>query len=119
VDEKPNCIEELLRLFESAVGFRPVSTSRKWKTLRPKAAEYVLFSEFAFDSPQGVPVALSAAPQASSDSNSLVYAACDRMRADSSMIETYVELAQQIEDELRLPDLISKDFNPGECDTLS
>lgn len=118
VDEKPGCIEELLRLFESAVGFRPVSTSRKWKTLRPKAAEYVLFSEFAFDSPQGVPDALGAVPRASSDSNSLVYAACDRMRGDSSMIETYVELAQQIEDELRLPDLIPKNFNSGERDTF-
>jgi hypothetical protein len=78
VDDKPGCIEELLRLFESAVGFQAGVRSRKWKTLRPKAAEQVLFSEFLFDLPAGAPDALSAVPRAGGDAKSVVYEACDR-----------------------------------------
>ncbi|QLA17320.1 PglZ domain-containing protein [Desulfolutivibrio sulfoxidireducens] len=118
VDDKPGCIEELLRLFESAVGFKPASGSRKWKTLRPKAAEQVLFSEFLFDLPSGAPDALSAVPRAGGDAESVVYAACDRMRADADLRETYIELAQKIEGELRLPDIMPRDFDPGERDTF-
>lgn len=118
VDDKPGCIEELLRLFESAVGFKPASGSRKWKTLRPKAAEQVLFSEFLFDLPAGAPDALSAVPRAGGDAKSVVYEACDRMRSDTGLRETYVELAQGIESGLRLPDLMPKDFDPGGRDTF-
>jgi hypothetical protein len=118
VDEKPGCIEELLRLFESAVGFKPVSEFRNWKTLRPKAAEYVLFSEFIFDLPADTPDALSAVPRAGGDARFVVYAACDRMRADAGLRETYIELAQKIEGELRLPDIMPRDFDPGERDTF-
>ncbi len=118
VDDKPGCIEELLRLFESAVGFKPASDSRKWKTLLPKAAEQVLFSEFLFDLPSGAPDALSAVPRAGGDAESVVYAACDRMRADAGLRETYIELAQKIEGELRLPDIMLRDFDPGERDTF-
>ena len=118
VDDKPGCIEELLRLFESAVGFKPTSGARKWKTLRPKAAEQVLFSEFLFDLPSGAPDALSAVPRAGGDAESVVYAACDRMRSDAGLRETYIELAQKIEGELRLPDIMPRDFDPGERDTF-
>jgi hypothetical protein len=118
VDDKPGCIEELLRLFETAVGFKPVSESRKWKTLRPKAAEYVLFSEFLFDLPSGAPDSLSAVPRAGVEAKSVVYAACDRMRSDTGLRETYIELAQKIEGELRLPDIMPRDFDPGERDTF-
>ncbi|RJQ50959.1 MAG: PglZ domain-containing protein [Desulfobacteraceae bacterium] len=118
VDDKPGCIEELLRLFESAVDYKPASESRKWKTLRPKAAEQVLFSEFLFDLQTGRPDSLSAVPRASGEAKSVVYTACDRMRADSGLRETYCELAQKIEGELRLPDLMPEDFDPGGRDTF-
>lgn len=118
VDAKPGCIGELLRLFEAAVGFKPASGSRKWETLRPKAAEHILFSEFVFDLPESLPDALSAAPRAGGDAKSVVYAACDRMRADAGLRETYIELAQKIEGELRLPDIMPRDFDPGERDTF-
>lgn len=118
VDDKPGSIEELLRLFESAVGFKPASGFRKWKALRPKAAEYIFFSEFVFDLPESVPDALSAVPRAGVEAKSVVYAACDRMRSDTGLRETYVELAQGIESGLRLPDLMPKDFDPGGRDTF-
>lgn len=118
VDDKPGCIEELLRLFETVVGFKPASGSRKWKALRPKVAEYILFSEFVFDLPAGVPDALNAVPRAGVEAKPVVYAACDRMRSDTGLRETYIGLAQKIEGGLRLPDIMPRDFDPGERDTF-
>lgn len=118
VDKTPGCIEELLRLLESAVGFKPASEARKWKAVRAKAAEYVLFSEFAFDLPDGPPEALSAVPRARDDAKAVICAACDRMRSDTGLRDAYTELAQRIESDLHLPEIIGADLDPGERDTF-
>jgi len=118
VDDTPGCVEELLRLFESAFGFKPASKARRWKTLRLKAAEYVLFSEFVFDLPESAPDALSSVPRAGDDSKAIVYSACDRMRSDTSLREIYMEHAQKIEADLRLPEVMPEDFDPGDRDTF-
>jgi hypothetical protein len=118
VDERPGCVEELLRFLESSLGFKPASESRKWKAIRTKAAEYVLFSEFIFDLPKRPPDALSAVPRAGADGKGVVLAACERMRATAGLRETYIELALKIENDLRLPNLMPEDFDPGEHDTF-
>jgi hypothetical protein len=118
VAAKPGCVDELLRLFDAAVGFRPTAGDRDWKALRPKAAEYIFFSEFVFDLPEDVPDALSAVPRAGVDAKTVVYAACERMRSDTGLREIYVELALGIENELHLPEHMPKDFDPGERDTF-
>ncbi len=118
VDENQGCIQELLRLLESAVGFMPASGARKWKTSRSKAAEYVLFSEFLFDLPEVAPDSLSAVPHARGEAKSIIYAACDRMRADSNLREFYTELAQKVENDLCLPDLIPRNSGLGGRDTF-
>ena len=118
VDEKSGCVVELLRLFESAIGFKPSSETRKWKALRPKAAEFVIFSEFLFDLPGEAPDSLSAVPRAGDNAKAMVYASCDRMRSDMGLRDTYTELARQIETSLRLPELMPEDFDPGERDTF-
>lgn len=118
VDDSPGCVEELLRLFETSVGFKSVSKTRSWKNLRLRAAQYILFSEFYFDLPEGAPDSLSSVPRAGSDAERVVYAACDRMRSDSTMSDVYMELAQQNEDKLQLPDLMPRDFDPGKRDTF-
>ncbi|NPU98924.1 MAG: PglZ domain-containing protein [Candidatus Omnitrophica bacterium] len=118
---KPGCVEELLRLLESTIGFKPAHCTpptAHWSDLRQQIATYVLFSEFVFDLPGSVPDALSAVPRAGVEAKSVVYAACDRMRSDTGLRETYVELAQGIESGLRLPDLMPKDFDTGERDTF-
>jgi hypothetical protein len=118
VDETPGCVEELLRLVASALGFKPKTDDRTWKTIRKKTAEYILFSEFVFDLPDGAPESLSAVPRAPVDAKNVVYSACERMRSDSGLRESYIELAQAVESGLRLPEIMSKDFNPGERDTF-
>lgn len=118
LDARPGAIAELLRMLDAAIGFRATATPRDWQTLRPLAAEHLLFSEFIFDLPDAPPDALSAVPRAGVNAKSIVYAACDRMRADAGLRDTYVELAQAIESRLRLPDLLPPDFDPGERDTF-
>jgi hypothetical protein len=118
VDETPGCIEELLRLVASAVGFKPTGDDRTWKTIRNKAAEYMLFSEFVLDLPDGAPESVSAVPRAASEAKNVVYSACERMRSDSGLRESYIEFAQAVENGLRLPEIMPKDFNPGERDTF-
>jgi hypothetical protein len=118
VAAKPGCVDELLRLLAAAVGFKPADSDRDWQTLRLKLAEFVLFSEFVFDLPEGVPDTLNAVPRAGIDAKAVIYAACDRMRTDMGLRETYVELAQGVESGFRLPDFMPKDFIPGEQDTF-
>ena len=118
VDAKPGCVEELLRFLETTVGFRPESRSRRWKTLRLKAAEYILFSEFVFDLPESLPDTMNAVPRAGVEAKSVIYAACDRMRNDPGLYKTYMEMAQKVESELHLRALMPRDFAPGERDTF-
>ena len=118
VDETPGCIEEMLRLLESAVGFKRAADSRKWKAIRGKAAEYVLFSEFLFDATGEPPDALSAVARAGDEAKIIVHTACDRMRSDTSLRDSYIDLAQTIESTLRLPEIMPEDFHPGERDTF-
>jgi hypothetical protein len=118
VDGKPGCTAELLRMLESAVGFKPASAARKWKTIRSKAAEFILFSEFIFDLPNPPPDSLEAVPRAGADCKSVVFAICDRMRADADLNDAYMDLARKVEGGLHLPELMPKDFDPGERDTF-
>ena len=118
VDGTPGCLEELLRLLASAVGFKPAADGRKWKSIQAKAAQYMLFSEFIFDLPGEAPDALSAVSRAVAEAKNIVYTACERMRSDTGLRENYIELAQAIEIGLRLPEIMPKDFNPGEQDTF-
>jgi len=118
VDAKAGCIDELLRFFDSTVGFRSLSADREWKFLRNKAAEFVFFSEFIFDLPGGIPDALNAVPRAAVEAKPVIYAACDRMRSDADLHDNYIELAQNIEKNLRLVALMPGDFDPGERDTF-
>lgn len=118
VDEKPGCLDELLRLMEASTGFSPKKGKRDWRTLRGEAAGYVLFSEFVLDLPKEVPEALSAVPYAGGESEKTIYAACERMRADSGLKDTYMRLASKVERDLRLDGVMPQDFNPGERDTF-
>jgi hypothetical protein len=115
---KPGCAEELLRMLEDSVGFKPVGGARDWTKLRKKAAEFILFSEFAFDLPHGLPDSMANVPRADNHAKTVIEDACDRMRANTGFSDEYAELAQKIEDWLRLPALTPEDTNLGVRDTF-
>ena len=119
VDENPGCLEELLRMLQNTIGFTPDSKVSRWKLQNSKVAQYVLFSEFAFDLPDKIPESLSAIAMATTpDHKTMIYVACDRMRSDRTLIETYMEVAEKIQSHLRLAEVMPQDFDPGQRDTF-
>lgn len=111
-------LPELKRLLEGAVGFRAGGRSKKWESLQKKVFEYVLFSEFAFDLPEGLPASLCSVPHAAEESRSEINSICDRMRSIESYREVYVSKAISIESDLRLEAMMPKEFDPGVRDTF-
>lgn len=118
VDKTPGGLAELLRLLEGSIGFKPETKPRRWNLLKEKAAEYVLFSEFAFDLPGNVSGALEAVPRAAEAVRDTIFAACARMRSDSGLSEAYIEAAQRSEKDLRLPESTESGSDLGGHDTF-
>ena len=118
VDDTPGCLEELLHLLGFSVGFQPAGEGRKWKEIRKQVVEYLLFSEFVFDLPDGAPEALSAVSRAPEEAKVIVYSTCERMRSDVGLRECYIESARLIENRLGLPEIMPNNINLGERDTF-
>ena len=68
---------------------------------------YVLFSEFVFDLTVPVPDPLASVPRAAVAHRDLVYAVCDRLRGVDELRTAYMERAEHVERELRLPELFT------------
>lgn len=117
IDETPGCVDELIRLL-AAVGFKPGKGGKKWADMRRHAAAYVLFSEFVFDLPVEPPDALSAVERAPEDAKPLIFAACERMRSNVELRDTYMALAVQVENDLRLAHIAAEIDDPGAIDTF-
>jgi len=119
VDETPGCTAELLRLLETSLGFKPSGRAKTWESVRSRFAEFVLFSEFVFDLPGDPPESLSAVEHAGDDAKeTIILAACERMRSDMNLQNVYTELASKVEEDLHLPEMFGDDFDPGERDTF-
>jgi hypothetical protein len=113
VDETKGAFAELMRLFERTVGFKKPEKVTKWGDVREKAAEYVLFSEFAASAAGDVPTALSAVPRAEGAVLDVINAAGERMRADDTLRDCYVDYAGRIERDLKLYELTPADSDFG------
>lgn len=118
IDETPGCVDEMLRLLDTAIGFRPRKGDKTWKVIRQRAAAYVLFSEFIFDLPGVSPAALNGVDRAGDAARDTIFAACERMRSHLELRDAYMALATRIENELRLPDITSGLDDPGAIDTF-
>ncbi|MBI4306997.1 MAG: PglZ domain-containing protein [Chloroflexi bacterium] len=112
------CQAELLRLLESAFGFRKPPQAKSWKEIREHLGTFVLLSEFAFDLPSDLPESLSAVARAEAAHKERVLALCDRMRTSDQFRDGYIELAKRVETDLRLPDVMKDIVNPGVLDTF-
>ena len=95
---------ELLRLLEAEIGFSPPAKVKTWRAVRDRLGEYVLLSELAFDLPGPWPDSLVNVARADLPRRERVYAICDRLRRADDMRETYIQLAQRIERDLKLRD---------------
>jgi hypothetical protein len=118
IERTPGCIEELARLLNASVGFSLPGQAKDWKTFRETLGKYILFTEFVFDLPEKIPDSLSAINTAGFETKELVYSACNRMRTDENLQETYMDMSRRIERSLKLPEMTSALANVGRRDTF-
>jgi hypothetical protein len=103
VADVPGCDEEALRLLATELGFVPPANVKQWKKRWALLARYILFSEFAFDLPGELPAALANLPRAGEAHRDRIYAVAERLRDTDRYRDTYLDLANRVEQELGLP----------------
>ena len=113
IDETPGCNVELMRFYESSTGFKPPEHREKWEAVRNTAAGYILYSEFISGLADGPPEELAAVSHAGTEAAETIQTACNRMRSDLGLQERYTDLAEKVEKNLRLDDIMSEGFLPA------
>ncbi|MBU0973509.1 MAG: PglZ domain-containing protein [Proteobacteria bacterium] len=92
--------------------------SKTWTALADELWRYVLFSEFVFDLPVPLPETLEGVPHAPLEARMIVDDVCDRLRIDHRVSSIYIERAETIEAELKLPSLCGSIQDLGKRDTF-
>ena len=119
VGKVAGCQAEVLRLLETALGFKRPLQAKSWKDIRGHLGTFILLSEFAFDLPCALPDALSAVPRAEVAHKDRILAVCERMRTSDQLRDGYIELAARVESDLRLPDVTEGIEDLGVLDTFA
>lgn len=95
-------LAEAKDLFKSTLGLTLTTKLESWEPVAEELWRFVLFSEFAFDLPDGPPESLSNVPRAPLQAKTLVFDLCEHLRNDQRTRSTYIERAEAIERELDL-----------------
>jgi hypothetical protein len=109
---------EARELFGSQLGFAPKTKAKKWEPIVEEFWRFVLFSEFAFDLPGGLPESLAAIPRAKSGAEPLINRVCDTLRQEKHHV-TYIERADCAGKELGLEQRMHDVPDLGKRDTFA
>ncbi len=118
LERLPGALAELGRLIQTEFGLSPNPTE-SWPSMRNRLATYLLVSELAFDLPSGLPEALATVPHAELTYRQRIFDVCDRLRESDAGREVYLQLASQVERDLRLPNMLKQTLSLGSRDTFS
>jgi hypothetical protein len=113
------CSQEALRLLREELGFSSPPNTRAWDQRRKFFSRYVLFSDFAFDYRGKMPEELANVSRASEIYQEKIYAITDRLRNTLTYIDTYIQLANQVESDLQLADYFHNVAELGQRDTFA
>lgn len=116
--ESDSWVAEAKELFKVSIGLILKTRGKTWSAIADELWRFVLFSEFAFDLPGGLPADLLDVPRASDAAQPLIEDICERLRTDSRRRDTYIERAEAIEIELNLKDSCSHLTDLGTRDTF-
>ena len=111
-------VSEARDLFKAAFGLKLKTRAKAWSTIADELWRFVLFSEFVFDLPGGLPEALADVPRAPDSARPLVIDLCERLRNDQRTRVTYIDRAEGIEQELNLRALCADLTDLGLRDTF-
>lgn len=93
-------VTEARMLFESTLGLRLKTKGKNWSPVADELWRFLLFSEFVFDLPGGLPDALADVPRAALEARPLVEDLCERLRDSAVNQPLYIERAESVETEL-------------------
>lgn len=91
---------------------------KTWSAVAEELWRFLLFSEFVFDLPNSLPEGLRGVPHAPVEARAIVDDVCDALRNHPEARAHYIERAEGIEVELRLPQLCGSIEDLGERDTF-
>ncbi len=116
--EQEGWFAEARDFLRATLGLSLKTRGKTWSALADELWRYLLFSEFVFDLPVALPEALQGVPHAPSEARPIVEDVCDRLRSDTKSSSTYIERAEEIEDDLALRDFCRGIEDLGERDTF-
>lgn len=111
-------IAEAKELLKASIGLTLKTRGKTWSAIAEELWRFVLFSEFVFDLPAGLPAKLLDVPKADEAAKPLVEDMCERLRSDRRTQATFIERAETVEAELDLKTLCSGIVDLGDRDTF-
>jgi hypothetical protein len=99
------------------VGFSP--KEKVFDSINAELWRFILFSEFVFDLPISLPSNLRTIPVAKESVKILILEICQSLRNNKACEELYIEKAEQVSDQLSLPDAFRNENNLGQIITFS
>ena len=94
---------ECRTLLQSTLGLTLKTKSKSWSAISDELWRFLLFSEFVYDLPADLPASLVNVPCAPQEARFLIEDLCERLRNDRRTQASYIERAENIEQELNLP----------------
>src|SRR5258708_15221125 len=109
---------EAKALLAKALGLKLMTKGKTLSSIADELWRYLLFSEFSFDLPSGLPAALSNVPRPPAEATILVEDICDTLRGNILSRSEYIARAEGVESELDLPKVCSDLNDLGKRDTF-
>ena len=111
-------LAEAKALLRASLGLKLVTKGKSWSSVADELWRFVLYSEFVFDLPGDLPEALNSVPCAINDAILLVEDLCETLRHDIRTRQTYIDRAEQVETDLKLPEVCTGIEDLGRRDTF-
>lgn len=95
-------VAEAKELFRTSLDMKLLTKGKTWSSIADELWRFILFSEFVFDLPGGLPENLNKVPRACPEARPLVEYLCDTLRSDRRTQNEYILRATTIEQDLAL-----------------
>jgi hypothetical protein len=118
LETKEGWVSEAKELFAVCLGLKLITRGKTWSSISDEFWRFVLYSEFVFDLPADLPESLSNVPCANEAAMPIIEDLCERLRNDQRTQTTYIQRAQEIEQELELPSHCKSITDLGVRDTF-
>lgn len=118
LDGSDSWLTESRELLNSQFGFAPKTKTKKWESMADELWRFVLFSEFAFDLPVGLPESLASVPRAKPEAETLIIRVCDILRQDQYNA-IYIYRSDRVAAELTLEERMRDVQDLGKRDTFA